>query len=162
MGGSRAQVNKAHKSRFSTKSSRNLHKTSVKGSSSITLFFFEFIALFKFIISFNFLCLLIKLFCELDKSRIAKSERNVAKGARAARVQRNKMVTYFSISFVEFNFWKFFQIIMAVTYIITKIVSFVAARPETGGSAEREEGFNWNSEPSPCCSKSFTFENVFW
>ncbi|KAJ4702261.1 pre-rRNA-processing protein TSR1-like [Melia azedarach] len=57
MGGSRAQVNKAHKSRFSTKSSRNLHKTSVK-----------------------------------DKSRIAKSERNVAKGARAARVQRNKML----------------------------------------------------------------------
>ncbi|KAB5557761.1 hypothetical protein DKX38_008670 [Salix brachista] len=56
MGGSRAQLNKPHKSRFSTKSSRNLHKTSLK-----------------------------------DKSRIAKSERNVAKGARAARLQRNKM-----------------------------------------------------------------------
>ncbi|KAJ6411913.1 hypothetical protein OIU84_005054 [Salix udensis] len=57
MGGSRAQLNKPHKSRFSTKSSRNLHKTSLK-----------------------------------DKSRIAKSERNVAKGARAARLQRNKML----------------------------------------------------------------------
>lgn len=28
----------------------------------------------------------------LDKSKIAKSERNVAKGAKAARLQRNKMV----------------------------------------------------------------------
>ncbi|PRQ16479.1 putative ribosome biogenesis protein BMS1/TSR1 [Rosa chinensis] len=55
MGGSRNQVNKAHKTRFSSKSSRNLHKTS-------------------------------------DKSRIGKSEHNVAKGARAARIQRNKMV----------------------------------------------------------------------
>jgi len=34
MGGSRAQVNKAHKSRFSSKSSRNLHKTSSQGLSS--------------------------------------------------------------------------------------------------------------------------------
>jgi len=40
MGGSRAQLNKPHKSRFSTKSSRNLHKTSLKGSSlSISLTF---------------------------------------------------------------------------------------------------------------------------
>lgn len=54
-GGSRNQVNKAHKTRFSSKSSRNLHKTS-------------------------------------DKGRIGKSEHNVAKGARAARIQRNKMV----------------------------------------------------------------------
>ncbi|GAV63463.1 DUF663 domain-containing protein/AARP2CN domain-containing protein [Cephalotus follicularis] len=57
MGGSRVQVNKPHKTRFLSKSSRNLHKTSLK-----------------------------------DKSRIAKSERNVAKGAKAARVQRNKML----------------------------------------------------------------------
>ncbi|KAK9269852.1 hypothetical protein L1049_025425 [Liquidambar formosana] len=57
MAGSRVQVNKPHKTRFSSKSSRQIHKTSVK-----------------------------------DKSRIAKSERNVAKGARAARIQRNKMV----------------------------------------------------------------------
>ncbi|XP_062164009.1 uncharacterized protein LOC133870804 [Alnus glutinosa] len=57
MGGSRVQVNKAHKSRFSSKSYRNLHKTSLK-----------------------------------DKSRIAKSERNVAKGARAARLQHNRML----------------------------------------------------------------------
>lgn len=28
-----------------------------------------------------------------DKGRIGKSEHNVAKGARAARIQRNKMVT---------------------------------------------------------------------
>ncbi|OAY22597.2 hypothetical protein MANES_18G005500v8 [Manihot esculenta] len=57
MGGSRVQVNKTHKSRFSSKSTRNLHKTSLK-----------------------------------DKSRIAKSDRNVAKGARAVRIQRNKML----------------------------------------------------------------------
>lgn len=57
MTGSRVQVNKSHKSRFSTKSSRNLHKTSAK-----------------------------------DKSRIGKSDCNVAKGAKAARVQRNKML----------------------------------------------------------------------
>ncbi|KAG7971506.1 hypothetical protein I3843_07G137300 [Carya illinoinensis] len=57
MGGSRAQVNKAHKSRFSSKSSRNLHKTSSQ-----------------------------------DKSRISKAERNVTKGARASRLQHNKMV----------------------------------------------------------------------
>ncbi|KAJ4849802.1 hypothetical protein Tsubulata_031520 [Turnera subulata] len=57
MGGSRAQLNKPHKTRFSSKATRNLHKTSQK-----------------------------------DKSRIAKSERNVVKGARAARVQRNKML----------------------------------------------------------------------
>ncbi|RDX77837.1 Pre-rRNA-processing protein TSR1-like protein [Mucuna pruriens] len=57
MGGSRVQVNKPHKSRFSSKSSRNLHKTSVK-----------------------------------DRIATAKSERNVAKGARAARIQRNKMI----------------------------------------------------------------------
>ncbi|XP_061372793.1 uncharacterized protein LOC133315228 [Gastrolobium bilobum] len=55
MGGSRVQVNKAHKSRFSSKSSRHLHKTSAK-------------------------------------DRIAKTERNVGKGARAARIQRNKMI----------------------------------------------------------------------
>ncbi|XP_044511758.1 pre-rRNA-processing protein TSR1 homolog isoform X1 [Mangifera indica] len=57
MGGSRVQVNKSHKSRFSTKSTRNLHKASLK-----------------------------------DKNRIAKSENNVTKGARAARIQRNKML----------------------------------------------------------------------
>ncbi|KAM1398258.1 hypothetical protein ACFX2I_015726 [Malus domestica] len=55
MGGSRAQVNKQHKTRFASKSSRNLHKTS-------------------------------------EKSRIGKPERNVTKGARAARVQRSKML----------------------------------------------------------------------
>ncbi|KAM1377841.1 hypothetical protein FF1_039295 [Malus domestica] len=55
MGGSRAQVNKQHKTRFASKSSRNLHKTS-------------------------------------EKSRIGKTERNVAKGARAARLQRSKML----------------------------------------------------------------------
>ncbi|KDP36805.1 hypothetical protein JCGZ_08096 [Jatropha curcas] len=57
MGGSRVQINKSHKSRFASKSSRNLHRTSLK-----------------------------------DKSRIAKSEHNVTKGARAARIQRNKML----------------------------------------------------------------------
>lgn len=57
MGGSRAQVNKAHKTRFSSKSSRNIHKVS-----------------------------------QNDKNRIAKSDRNAAKGARAARLQRSKML----------------------------------------------------------------------
>ncbi|XVF63546.1 hypothetical protein PTKIN_Ptkin09bG0095500 [Pterospermum kingtungense] len=57
MGGSRVQLNKPHKSRFSSKSSRNIHKVSQK-----------------------------------DKNRIAKSDRNVPKGARAARLQRSKML----------------------------------------------------------------------
>lgn len=56
MAGSRPQVNKPHKTRFASKATRNVHKTSLK-----------------------------------DK-KIAKSERNVAKGARAARLQRNKMM----------------------------------------------------------------------
>ncbi|KVI07733.1 AARP2CN-like protein [Cynara cardunculus var. scolymus] len=56
-GGSRAQVNKSHKTRFASKASRNIHKTSVK-----------------------------------DKSKISKPDRNVGKGARAARLQRNKMM----------------------------------------------------------------------
>ncbi|KAI3745719.1 hypothetical protein L6452_08125 [Arctium lappa] len=56
-GGSRAQVNKSHKTRFASKSSRNIHKTSVK-----------------------------------DKSKISKPDRNAGKGARAARLQRNKMM----------------------------------------------------------------------
>ncbi|KAJ8772731.1 hypothetical protein K2173_027908 [Erythroxylum novogranatense] len=57
MGGSRVQLNKAHKSRFSSKSSRNLHKTSLK-----------------------------------EKHTIGKSDRNVFKGAKAARNQRSKML----------------------------------------------------------------------
>ncbi|XVE94426.1 hypothetical protein REPUB_Repub02eG0007500 [Reevesia pubescens] len=57
MGGSRVQVNKAHKTRFSSKSSRNIHRVSQK-----------------------------------DKNRITKSDRNVTKGARVARLQRSKML----------------------------------------------------------------------
>ncbi|CBI40710.3 hypothetical protein VitviT2T_026917 [Vitis vinifera] len=57
MGGSRVQVNKAHKTRFSSKSSRQVHKTSLQ-----------------------------------EKSRITKPGSNVAKGAKAARLQRNKMI----------------------------------------------------------------------
>ncbi|XP_071697374.1 uncharacterized protein [Rutidosis leptorrhynchoides] len=56
-GGSRDQVNKSHKTRFASKSSRNLHKTCVK-----------------------------------DKSKISKPDRNVMKGARAARLQHSKMM----------------------------------------------------------------------
>ncbi|KAG6592850.1 Pre-rRNA-processing protein TSR1-like protein, partial [Cucurbita argyrosperma subsp. sororia] len=55
MGGSRAQVNKPHKSRFSSKATRQQHKTSFK-----------------------------------DRNKVTKN--NVAKGARAARLQRNKMI----------------------------------------------------------------------
>ncbi|XP_038974747.1 pre-rRNA-processing protein TSR1 homolog [Phoenix dactylifera] len=59
MGGSRTQVNKAHKSRFASKASRQVHKTS-----------------------------------RADKNRIAKPDhhRNAVKGARAARIQRSKMI----------------------------------------------------------------------
>ncbi|KAJ0232553.1 hypothetical protein HA466_0290480 [Hirschfeldia incana] len=57
MGRSRVQVNKAHKTRFSSKSSRNLHKTSGQ-----------------------------------DGGRIGKPEGNHVKGARAARLQRGKML----------------------------------------------------------------------
>ncbi|ESQ30497.1 hypothetical protein EUTSA_v10011257mg [Eutrema salsugineum] len=57
MGRSRLQVNKAHKTRFSSKSSRNLHRTSLQ-----------------------------------DSGRIGKSDSNYVKGARAARVQRGKML----------------------------------------------------------------------
>lgn len=56
MAGSKVQVNKAHKTRFASKSSRNVHKVSLQ-----------------------------------DKSKAAKSDRNVGKGAREARLQRNKM-----------------------------------------------------------------------
>ncbi|KAL1194958.1 hypothetical protein V5N11_030490 [Cardamine amara subsp. amara] len=57
MGRSRVQVNKAHKTRFSSKSSRNLHRTSLQ-----------------------------------DGGRIGKSDSNYVKGARAARLQRGKML----------------------------------------------------------------------
>ncbi|XP_013749105.2 pre-rRNA-processing protein TSR1 homolog [Brassica napus] len=57
MGGSGVQVNKAHKARVSSKSSRNIHKTSLQ-----------------------------------DKGRISKPEGNHVKGAKAARLQRAKMV----------------------------------------------------------------------
>ncbi|RAL50419.1 hypothetical protein DM860_016886 [Cuscuta australis] len=56
MGGSRVQVNKQHKTRFASKSSRNVHK-----------------------IPSN------------DKAKSVRPERNVIKGARNARLQRNKM-----------------------------------------------------------------------
>ncbi|GFP86938.1 pre-rRNA-processing protein tsr1 homolog [Phtheirospermum japonicum] len=57
MGGSKAQINKAHKTRFASKSSRNVHKISSQ-----------------------------------DKFKMSKSDRSVAKGAKAARLQRNKMM----------------------------------------------------------------------
>ncbi|KAH6821037.1 pre-rRNA-processing TSR1-like protein [Perilla frutescens var. hirtella] len=57
MGGSRHQLNKSHKTRFASKSSRNVHKISSQ-----------------------------------DKRKISKSDRSVAKGAKAARLQRNKMM----------------------------------------------------------------------
>ncbi|XP_073141339.1 uncharacterized protein [Henckelia pumila] len=57
MGGSRVQLNKHHKSRFASKSSRNVHKVSSK-----------------------------------DKINKSKPELNVVKGAKAARLQRNKMI----------------------------------------------------------------------
>ncbi|XP_047327231.1 pre-rRNA-processing protein TSR1 homolog [Impatiens glandulifera] len=56
MAGAKVQVNKPHKTRFASKSSRNVHKVSLQ-----------------------------------DKSKAAKSDRNVGKGAREVRLQRNKM-----------------------------------------------------------------------
>ncbi|EPS69910.1 hypothetical protein M569_04851, partial [Genlisea aurea] len=56
MGGSKVQFNKAHKTRFASKSSRNIHKLSTK-----------------------------------DK-KISKPDRNVLKGAKAVRLQRNRMM----------------------------------------------------------------------
>lgn len=86
MGGSRNQVNKAHKTRFSSKSSRNLHKTS--GSVYSAFFLFLLCALFDSDWDYDSSVVAVS-----DKGRIGKSEHNVAKGARAARIQRNKMVT---------------------------------------------------------------------
>ncbi|KAL0341101.1 UNVERIFIED_CONTAM: Pre-rRNA-processing protein T [Sesamum radiatum] len=57
MGGSKVQLNKAHKTRFASKSSRNVHKISSK-----------------------------------DKIKTSKPDRSVAKGAKATRLQRNKMM----------------------------------------------------------------------
>ncbi|KAK4436352.1 Pre-rRNA-processing protein T [Sesamum alatum] len=57
MGGSKVQFNKAHKTRFASKSSRNVHKISSK-----------------------------------DKIKMSKPDRSVAKGAKATRLQRNKMM----------------------------------------------------------------------
>ena len=54
-----------------------------------------------------YVCMMINvLYFDLDKSKIAKSERNVAKGARAARIQRNKMVIfvlYVGVAFHQIN-----------------------------------------------------------
>ncbi|KAL6492972.1 hypothetical protein OROGR_032731 [Orobanche gracilis] len=57
MGGSKVQFNKAHKTRFASKSSRNVHKVPSQ-----------------------------------DKHKVLKSDRSVCKGAKAARLQRNKMM----------------------------------------------------------------------
>ncbi|KAL6524936.1 hypothetical protein OROMI_030529 [Orobanche minor] len=57
MGGSKVQFNKAHKTRFASKSSRNVHKVPSQ-----------------------------------DKHKTSKSDRSVCKGAKAARLQRNKMM----------------------------------------------------------------------
>ncbi|XP_075520704.1 uncharacterized protein LOC142553986 isoform X2 [Primulina tabacum] len=57
MGGSRVQLNKHHKTRFASKSSRNVHKVSAK-----------------------------------DKIKKSKPELNVFTGAKAGRLQRNKMI----------------------------------------------------------------------
>lgn len=90
MGGSRAQVNKAHKTRFASKSSRNVHKVSTKGS----IFFSK-------LCYFCLMYVLIISWLRLDKRRIVKPDRNLTKGARAARLQRNKMVIFY----YQFNFF---------------------------------------------------------
>lgn len=81
MGRSRVQVNKAHKTRFSSKSSRNLHKTSLQGKKLIINF-----------ISFDLPITEKASSIESDGGRIGKPEGNHVKGARAARLQRGKMV----------------------------------------------------------------------
>lgn len=84
---------------------------------------------------------------ELEKSRITKSGSNVAKGAKAARLQRNKMVGDLNI----LHSFPMFQCLCAFFYI------WAAADtgPETGSHFEREKGFKWIHKPSPgCCEYS--------
>lgn len=90
MAGSRSQVNKAHKSRFASKASRHVHRTSGSGEC-----FFVSLERFE---NPSFSCddfdgFLFGDFGVVDKNRIAKPDhRNSVKGGRAARVQRSKMV----------------------------------------------------------------------
>ncbi|CAN7105119.1 unnamed protein product [Brassica rapa subsp. narinosa] len=80
MGRSGVQVNKAHKTRVSSKSSRNLHKTSLQGNPLNDL------------ISFDLHITKKNIAIESDRGRIGKPEGNHVKGAKAARLQRAKMV----------------------------------------------------------------------
>lgn len=64
MGGSRAQVNKAHKTRFASKSSRNIHKTSLKG-----LLIFQFVLPNSLFLP-SFFLFNIQPFIHLDFSRL--------------------------------------------------------------------------------------------
>lgn len=100
MGGSRVQVNKAHKTRFASKSSRNLHKTAGKG-----LLFYKFASLYAARVCLNWR-LAFWLGC---LERIGKSEHNVGKGARAARIQRSKMVCVFV----------FMSLMICICFIVT-------------------------------------------
>lgn len=77
----------------------------------------------------------------LDKSRIAKSERNVAKGARAARLQHNRMV--FDLTFNSPSL----GILCCCCFIV---LQFLGTGAETGCLFEREKGNKWINVSSPC------------
>ncbi|XP_073040720.1 uncharacterized protein [Primulina eburnea] len=85
MGGSMVQLNKHHKTRFASKSSRNVHKVSSKAEVlDCKLFYLS-------LLSTNNLTFYFFLFLS-DKINKSKPELNVVKGAKAARLQRNKMI----------------------------------------------------------------------
>ncbi|RVX16015.1 hypothetical protein CK203_005696 [Vitis vinifera] len=90
MGGSRVQVNKAHKTRFSSKSSRQVHKTSLQEKKTMLKKILNLV--FSDIMHPFVECFFMFYAGELEKSRITKPGSNVAKGAKAARLQRNKMI----------------------------------------------------------------------
>jgi hypothetical protein len=97
MAGGRSQVNKAHKSRYSSKSSRHTHRTESLAGDRKFLFF-------SFLVPFRLpLFELLRCFVSSAKAKIVKSAGGhgaAVKGARAARIQKSKAVWYiFAILF---------------------------------------------------------------
>ncbi|KAJ8437452.1 hypothetical protein Cgig2_031973 [Carnegiea gigantea] len=87
--GGRAQVNKPHKTRFASKSSRNVHKSSLKGFAIPKRFILAVCTICDLCPNFRVFVLV---FDRSDRHQIAHSGRNLGKGARASRIQRSKMV----------------------------------------------------------------------
>jgi len=89
----------------------SLLATFTKPLSKVPSSYFQFMNAIFFFNFYKFLmfCFLIELNC-LDRLAIVKNDRNIGKGARAARLQRNKMVLFDSVSmlllflFIIFSF----------------------------------------------------------